>query len=131
MRTRGVVVVNALADNAASEDPMVNAEASLACAVIENALLEACAPRERGRRTAGFHATPAEREQSWDFCTATSGQWAQSREDWCDAAGIDPGAVRAAALKRGPHPTIIEVRLVREQHGAARAALVGPQEMAA
>ena len=109
--SRAAAVINTLAEDASSGDPMARAEVMLAAAVIETALVEGCKPPSKpdGRpQGSGFHARPHEREEAWAFLTNATGRWARSREDWCIQAGFDPETIMQAALKRGPHPMLVE-----------------------
>lgn len=40
-----------------------------------------------------------DRKEAIAFLTDTEGQWAESRQDWCDMIGQDASKVRSAALR--------------------------------
>ena len=49
---------------------------------------------------------PGERSLSWQdvqearlFCTEPAGEWAEARQDWCDAGGFVPEAFRSTAMR--------------------------------
>lgn len=89
-------------------DPLACAD--LAAAVIQQAFADACRPdREKGTRRNGT-ATPHERSQAWYFLTATSGEWARARADWCWLCGVDPDVIRQEALNRGPKRGVVPDR---------------------
>ena len=94
-------------------------EQALACAVVEQAMLEGCVPPDapRNTRSKGMAAKTQERHEAWSFLTAQRGAWADSRAFWCQAADVDPDMVRKAALARGKHPMLVEAE---EQAKAAR-----------
>jgi hypothetical protein len=92
-------------------------ERHLALAVIRQAMDDACEVRVVDRRGAPFPAAepdPVEGARgagspsldAWAFLTDMTGEWAQSRHDWADAAGVLPAAVRAEAIRRGPNRTV-------------------------
>ncbi len=67
---------------------MSSPEASLAAAVVQRAVDDAlCQNRV-------LHDGDGSRGDGILFCTSASGEWAHARAIWCDAAGIDPNALR-------------------------------------
>lgn len=76
-------------------------EVSLAAAVIGRAMDDiSCAvvpPHKQNRVNA---VSQDIRREAIMFLTATHGEWAESRERLCDAAGINAGIVRKEALRR-------------------------------
>lgn len=93
-------------------------EVDLAAAVIHRALEDAVTPDSRlarprmitteagPRRTFTVGLKPREREDAVRFLLDTAPGWAGAREAWCDAAGVDAGAVRRHALIRIPRGSI-------------------------
>jgi hypothetical protein len=65
-------------------------ERQLACNVLWQALADATGGKSASRTT-------RESEQARHFLTCPSGEWRQSRRDWCDAAGLDPDAFEEQA----------------------------------
>jgi len=75
----------------------VTPEEALFSAVIEQAIEDAsgnvnCALQE------------VERNQAHLFLTARTGPWAEARETWCDAIGMDPDVLRQHVLAIIPEP---------------------------
>lgn len=68
-------------------------ETRLSAAVIFQALEDLLFPR-----TNEPHAVDKNRGEALAFFTATSGPWAKSRRDVCDAAGFAPEAIRAKII---------------------------------
>jgi hypothetical protein len=87
-------------------------ERELALAVIQQAMNDACEVRVFERRTAqpdpeaGARGAGSPSLDAWAFLTESVGEWAQSRHDWADAAGVSPATVRDEALRRGPNRTV-------------------------
>lgn len=73
---------------------------ALARAVLQTALLDACVPwRVPAKAYDSSRARNREIEEACRFWADTEGEWAEAREVWCDAAGIDPDAARSHALR--------------------------------
>jgi hypothetical protein len=71
----------------------------LALAVIEQALGDACLPwQPPGAKSLAVKNYAI--AEAIAFFADTDGEWAESREAWCDAAGMDPDAARQAGLRR-------------------------------
>jgi hypothetical protein len=82
----------------ASEAIRFGGERGLYAATIEQAWLDAQRPLVRpGSHSAGS-VTPEERREARALLTAERGEWADSREYLCNAAGIDAEALRRAAV---------------------------------
>ncbi len=79
--------------------PHTNPDAALAAAVLQIAWNDLRAPVSSASNSAAV-VKPHERAEAIAFCTARDGNWAKSREAWCDMAGIDPVAFRERALLR-------------------------------
>lgn len=80
-----------------SAEPM---EKQLWCAVIQSAWDDYLAPRPSERWRQGFLDWQKNYREARCFLTKLGGEWAQSRNDICSAAGIDPDALREAALRK-------------------------------
>ncbi|GGG50576.1 hypothetical protein GCM10010964_42300 [Caldovatus sediminis] len=86
-------------------------EVDLAAAVIHRAIEDALTPDDRLARPRviatptgphrGFTVglKPREREEAVRFLLDTAPGWAGAREAWCDAAGVDPDAIRRHVLR--------------------------------
>lgn len=77
-------------------------EKALWAAVINQALVDASAYLDytaRRRHTLPNNTSYSEVSQSWEFLTARHGEWARSRMDICDQAGIDPDMLRSRVLE--------------------------------
>ena len=73
----------------------------LARAVVLQAVVDTTA-QINPQRT-GVSASRPQRHEQDDaraFCLATEGEWAEAREAWCDAAGLDPDWVHGGAWTR-------------------------------
>ena len=89
-------------------------EVQLAAAVIQRALEDAMTPDDRLARPraistkAGKHQTftaglkPRDRDEAVRFLIDPAPGWAESREAWCDHAGVDPSIIRRYALRHIP-----------------------------
>lgn len=69
-------------------------ERQLACAVINQAMIDLEQPNALSNQTDADKA----KDEARRFLTDEKGRWAESRETWCNLAGIEPDAVRDAAL---------------------------------
>jgi hypothetical protein len=72
-------------------DGVVDCERALALAVLEQAMQDCRDPQ--------YHCELSQFHESWCFLTDHAGRWAQSRELWCDIAGVEPDFYRLRALR--------------------------------
>ena len=93
-------------------------EVDLAAAVIHRALEDAVTPDDRlarprtfatpagPRRTFTVGIRPRDREEAVRFLLDGAPGWAGARAAWCEAAGVDPDAIRRYALRHVPPGSI-------------------------
>lgn len=75
-------------------------EQSLAAAVIAQAYADYCAGPPSKANTCSYGERLNDYREAVQFCTATYGAWAKSRERWCALAGIDAEAFRQKCEER-------------------------------
>lgn len=73
-------------------------ERALACAVVLRAIEDARCTAPSATSYSLHQPHGSDVSMAWQFLTAERGQWAESRVRWCDAAGIDPEALRQRIL---------------------------------
>ena len=73
-------------------------ERQLWCAVIQTAWDDYFAPILTHDWLQELREQMIAKREAWLFLTKTVGEWAESREDVCNAAGIDPDALRERFL---------------------------------
>ena len=73
-------------------------ERALAAAVVLLAIEDARCMAASASSRSGRRPSRSDVSMAWQFLTAARGQWAESRGRWCDAAGIDPEALRQRIL---------------------------------
>lgn len=73
---------------------MSDQERQLACAVINQAMIDLEQPNALNHPRDVHKA----KDEARRFLTDKEGRWAESRETWCNLAGIEPEAVVQAAL---------------------------------
>jgi hypothetical protein len=74
-------------------------EAGLVAAIIEQAWLDAQRPLTQRGKQQPARVTPEGRAEARALLTREAGEWRDSREALCGAIGIDPEALRQAAVK--------------------------------
>lgn len=76
----------------------MSGEHDLACAVVDQALSDAC--KLPTKHTGNGTPSAIDIREARLFLTERNGGWARSREDWCALAGIEPEELRKKAVDK-------------------------------
>ena len=105
--------------------PDARGERALASAVILRAILDAVGEKDTTAEINEAAQFSAMRQHAREFLVAGSGHWAESRQAWADAAGLDPDwvAQRAALILRSG-----QVARGRRSYGRVKGVYQQPME---